>query len=96
MNTAASVAVIILIIESMLFVSIFLVIMAAMVYGMVLLRRGVKRVMPKAQHFTGQVNIVTRRVCDKVAAPFIWAHATKSNVQTSARGFRNRLGRLLG
>ncbi len=92
MNPAASVALIILIIESMLFVSLFLVIMAALVYGMVQVRRFVKRFMPKAQNFTSQVVVVTRQASDKVAAPFIWVHATHSNVRALARGIRKRLG----
>ena len=93
MGTAASVALIILIIESMLFVSVVLVVMAGMVYAMVMLRRVVKRFMPKAQAFSDQMVTVTRQVCDKVAAPFIWVHATNTHVRTSARAFKTRLNR---
>jgi Na+-transporting methylmalonyl-CoA/oxaloacetate decarboxylase gamma subunit len=96
MGTAASIALIILIIESMLFVSVFLVIMAAMVYAMVLLRRLVKRYMPKAQAYSYQVYVVTHRVSDEVAEPFLWAHATTAHLLTSARGFKRLLSRILG
>jgi hypothetical protein len=94
MGTTASVALIILIIESMLFVSVVLVVMAGMVYAMVMLRRVVKRFMPRAQAFSDQVVSVTRQVCDKVAAPFLWAHATNAHVRTSAKAFRTRVNRL--
>jgi hypothetical protein len=94
MSTAASIALILLIIESMLGVLIVLAICAGMVYLMHKLRGVVKCVMPKAQHFTSQVASTVHDVSNKVAEPFIKANAAVVQVRATVESAKRRLSRL--
>jgi hypothetical protein len=94
MSTAASIALILLIIESMLGVLIVLAICAGMVYLMHKLRGVVKRVMPKAQHFTSQVAGTVHDVSNEVAEPFIKANAAVVQVRATVESAKRRLSRL--
>ena len=94
MSTAASIALILLIIESMLGVLIVLAICAGMVFLMYKLRGWVKRVMPQAQHFTSQVASTVHEVSDKVAEPFIKANAAVVQVRATVDSAKRRFSRL--
>ena len=83
MSTAASIALIFLIIEAMVGVLIVLAISAGLVYMMLKLRGAVKRFMPKAQAFTLQVADGAHRVSDQVAEPFIKANAAAAQARAT-------------
>lgn len=91
MSTEASIALIFLIIEAMIFGIVFLALFVGIVYGMHKLRGVVKRLMPKGQALTARIYTTTRQVSDKVASPFIWAHAMNANVRASAASAKRRV-----
>ena len=85
MSTAASIALIFLIVETMFAALVFLALFAAMVYGMHKLRGLLKRLFPKAQEITQQVSDITRQVSDRVAAPFLWAQGSAAGARAGVR-----------
>lgn len=91
MSTAGSIALIFLIIEASIVSLVFLALFAGMVYGMYKLRGVVKRVMPRLQGLTYQVYTIARTISDKIAAPFLWAHATNANVRAVAGNAKRRV-----
>jgi hypothetical protein len=90
MNTVASVALIFLIIQALVVSLVPLAIVFGLVYGMHKLRGVTVKYMPKAQGITYQIYTITRQVCDKIAAPFLWAHATSANARAAAGSAKRR------
>ncbi len=93
MSTAASIALIFLIIQALIVALIPLAINAGMVFAMIKLRGLLKRVLPKAQGITARVAETAHDLSDKVAAPFITANAVAVEVRTVVKGARNRLSK---
>ncbi len=93
MSTAASIALIFLILQVLTVGLFILAICAGLVFAMVKLRGLIKRGLLKAQGFTDQVAYTTHQVSDKVAAPFITANAAAAQVRTIADSARHRLSR---
>lgn len=94
MSTAASIALILLIIESTLGVLIVLALCAGMVYLMHKLRGWLKRVLPQVQSFTSRVANTVHTVSDKVAEPFIKANAAVVQVRATVDSAKRRFSRL--
>ena len=86
MSTEASIALMLMIVPTILCTLPILAIAGAMVFGLHKLRGGMKTFMPKAQQATQQVYRATRRISDKVAQPFIAAHARSAGMRTNTRG----------
>jgi hypothetical protein len=93
MSTAASIALVFLIIEMMVGAVIFLAISAGMVYLMHKLRGVVKRVMPRAQNITLLVANKTHDFSDIVAEPFIKAHSATAQARATLDGVKRRYWR---
>ncbi len=93
MLVGASVALIFLIIQMIFALLVVFTLLAGMVFGMYKLRQVIARFMPKAQAFTQQVADGTRMVCNRVAAPFIWANSMAVNVRHTARAAQRRVSR---
>jgi hypothetical protein len=88
MSTAASIALILMLVPTILCTLPILAITFAMVFGMHKLRGGVKQVMPRAQHATERMVQITRQVCDKAAEPFIAAQARSASMRTNISSAR--------
>jgi hypothetical protein len=95
MSTAASIALILLIVEALIASVFIFAIFAGMIFLMIRLRMWLKIALPKAQGYTSQINSTTHGVSDKVVSPFMAIHATSAHVRTSARSVRRRLSNLL-
>jgi gamma-glutamyl-gamma-aminobutyrate hydrolase PuuD len=94
MSTAASIALILLIIEMTLGVFIVLAICAGMVFLMHKLRGVLKRALPQAQDFTLKVANVAHDVSNKVAEPFIRVNAATAQARATVDGARRRFSRM--
>ena len=93
MSTAASIALILLIIESMLGMLVILAISGGMVFLMIKLRKGLKRVLPQVQGFTFQVANTAHDISNKVAEPFIKVNSTAVQVRATVQGAKQRFSR---
>ncbi len=88
MSTEASIALILMLVPTILCTLPILAIAGAMVFALHKLRGVMKTFMPKAQQATEQVYRATRRISDKVAQPFIAAHARNAAMRTHALSAR--------
>jgi hypothetical protein len=93
MSTGASIALIFLIIESMIFVLIGLAIVGGMVYGMHKLRGVLKRLFPQLQGYSYTAYTTVHGLMDKVITPFLWAQGTNANVRAAANAAKRRVRR---
>ena len=91
MLTAASIALIFLIIEALIVSLVVLAIFAGLVYGMYKLRGVLKRIFPQLQGYTYQIYGIVHGVSDKIAAPFLWVNATYASVQAMVNGVKRDL-----
>ena len=91
MSTAASIALILLIIEALIFAIVFLMLVGSMVYGMSRLLGAMKRVLPRGQEVTTRIQVTTRQISDRVAAPFIWAHAMNAKTRAVGKSAKQRV-----
>jgi hypothetical protein len=93
MSTAASIALVFLIVEGLILTVIVGAIGWAVVYLMFRLRRVMKRVLPQARGITTQVATTTHTVSDRIAAPFIGTRATGVRARGIFNGTRRRIFR---
>jgi hypothetical protein len=92
-STAASIALIFLIIEALIACLVPLALLSGMVfYVMPRLRRVLtQQVLPQGQAITARVYVTTRDVSDKIAKPFVAVHKISDQVRVSAQAAGRRV-----
>ena len=95
MHTAASIALIFLIIESLLFTFVMLVLVGGVVFAVSKLHGPTKRSLIRGQQLSARILTMTRLASDKVAAPFIRAHAMNAGIHAAGRSAKKRVKKWL-
>ncbi|MCS7059843.1 MAG: hypothetical protein RMN25_01645 [Anaerolineae bacterium] len=92
MSTAASIALILLMIEALICTLAPLGILIGLVYGLRKARQGLAQALPKAQGFTAQAARTTHTVSNRIVEPLIRAHMTADQLWAVIASIRARAG----